>query len=148
MGIAYNRTFVDDAVERMSKIDDDTKPLWGSMSAGQMRAHLQTALRYSLGKEKESPDESTFMVKYILCPILLSGLMKLPKNVARPAMYDAAAPTATLDEVKTELDEILGQVEKGAFEPPAHPSLGDLGPTRWGKLHNIHFDHHLRQFGV
>lgn len=148
MASEFDSNCVPELIERFEKIDEDAKPLWGSMSAPQMRSHLRTALRYSLGKEKVSPDESTFLNKYILVPILLNEIIKLPKNVARPSMYDAAAPTSTLEELKAELDEYMAASAKADFDPPAHPSLGDLGPLKWGKLHKIHMDHHLRQFGV
>lgn len=148
MAIVFDRAFVDSSLGRMGEISDDAKPVWGSMSPGQMRAHLQLAIRYSLGKEEESPDESKPLLNMILIPVLLSGIMKLPKGVKGPAMYDAAAPSATLDEVKAELEEYLTNYEGSGFNPPAHPSLGNLGPDKWSKLHVIHVDHHLRQFGV
>lgn len=144
----FDQTMIDQVMERLGKIDDDAKPLWGSMSAPQMRAHLVTAVRYSLGKEAESPDESTLLTKWVLVPLLLSGLLKLPKNVARPKLYDASAPSATGEELKTEMQEFLTQLQSGSFNPPIHPTLGNLGPQGWARLHNVHTNHHLRQFGV
>ncbi|PCJ61963.1 MAG: hypothetical protein COA73_07210 [Candidatus Hydrogenedentota bacterium] len=148
MGISFDRAAVTNNLERMGKIPDDAKPLWGTMSSGQMRAHLQTALRYSLGKEEVPPDKSKFLIRAIVVPLLLSGLIKIPRGSSKSAMYDAAAPTASLEEVKAELEEFLSRKDTGGLNPPAHPALGDLGPNKWGKLHVIHFDHHLRQFGV
>jgi len=148
MAITYDRSFVDSALERMAKIPDDTQPLWGSMSPGQMRAHLQTAVRYSLGKEEETPDESKPLLNMIIIPLLLSGIMKMPKGLPKPGMYNSAAPSASVQEVKVEMEEFLEKYEGSGFNPPPHPSLGALGPKKWAQLHNIHFDHHLRQFGA
>jgi hypothetical protein len=144
----FDQGTIDNAVERLNKIDEDAKPLWGSMSPAQMRAHLVTAVRYSLGKDELTPDESSFLIKNILGPLFLGGILKFPKNIGRPKLYDASAPTATTDEVKAELDAFLAAASADTFDPPPHPSLGDLGPKGWGKLHDIHADHHLRQFGV
>lgn len=148
MAITFQASDTDTILARLEKIDEDATPLWGGMSAPQMRSHLRTALRYSLGKEEPSPDESSFVNKYILVPLLLSGTIKIPKNVKGPAMYDAALPTASVEELKAELDEYMVESAKSDFNPPKHPSLGDLGPIKWGKLHAVHMDHHLRQFGV
>lgn len=148
MGPKFDQTTIDATAERLSKIDDDKKPLWGVMTAPQMRSHLLTALRYSLGKEQESPPEGNFFVRRVATPLLLSGIMKLPKNIQRPKLYDAAAPTATVEELLAELREFYEQYQSSTFKPPPHPMLGDLGPTGWAKLHALHADHHLRQFGV
>lgn len=144
----FDQQTIDSAIERSNKIEEDAKPLWGSMSPAQMRAHMVTAVRYSLSKEEHSPDESTFVVKNILGPLIINGIIKLPKNIDKPKLYDASAPTATIEELKTEMDEFLEKLNSGSFSPPAHPALGDLGATGWAKLHAVHADHHLRQFGV
>ena len=144
----FDQAMIDRALERFNKIDEDAKPEWGSMSLGQMRAHMVTAIRYSLSKDELTPDEGSFLIKHIAGPLFVNGIVKFPKNVAKPKLYDASAPTATLDEVKTEMDEFLTELNSGSFDPPPHPALGDLGPVGWGKLHDVHADHHLRQFGV
>lgn len=144
----FDQATIDSTVQRMNKIDEDAQPIWGSMTPGQMRAHMVTAIRYSLSKEEHSPDESTFMVKNILGPLIIKGFIKLPKNIDKPKLYNASAPTATSDELKTEMDEFLEKLNSGSFDPPPHPSLGNLGATGWAKLHDVHADHHLRQFGV
>jgi hypothetical protein len=144
----FDQQSIDSVIERSNKIEEDAKPIWGSMSPAQMRAHMVTAIRYSLSKEEHSPDESTFVVKNILGPLIINGIIKLPKNIDKPKLYDASAPTATIEELKTEMDEFLAKLNSGSFDPPVHPALGDLGATGWAKLHDVHADHHLRQFGV
>lgn len=144
----FDQAMIDRTIERMNRIDEDAKPLWGSMSPGQMRAHLVTAVRYPLGKDEPTPDEGNFLTKKILAPLFINGILKFPKNIAKPKLYDASAQTAAVDELKAILDEFLAQLNSGSFDPPVHPALGDLGPVGWGKLHDVHADHHLRQFGV
>lgn len=144
----YDRNFIDKTVERMSSLSTDSKPVWGSMTAPQMMAHLLVAVRYSLGKEKETPPEGGFLIRYILGPIFVNGILPFPKGVGKPALYDAAAAQATVDELKAEMEEFLQAFESNRVDPPPHPLLGNLGPTGWSKLHVVHSDHHLRQFGV
>ena len=91
----YDRTFLDNAMKRFAKIEPNAKPEWGVMSPEQMRAHIKTAVRYSLGKEEPSPDERNWFVNTFILPLILNGLVKLPKNAERPKLYDAAPPEAT-----------------------------------------------------
>jgi hypothetical protein len=144
---AFDQSFVDDAMKEFEALAPDQEPEWGSMRPPQLFAHLTTAVRYGLGKEDPSPPEGSFFVRKIAAPLLISGIMKLPKNVKKPKLYDAEAPEGSTELLRTELEENLVRLKDGTFNPPPHPALGDLGPAGWCKLHIIHFEHHLRQFG-
>ena len=145
---SFDRSFLESAMKRFENIESDRQPEWGVMTPAQMRAHLKTAIRYSLGKEERSPDERNWLISTFVLPLLLNGWIKMPKNVKRPKLYDVAPPEATNDEVRSEMEAFLAAYEAGDFEPPPHPSLGNLGMKGWAKLHVVHCDHHLRQFGV
>ncbi len=148
MGIrAFDRSFVDEALTEFAALTPDQEPEWGSMRPPQLFAHLFTAVRYGLGKEELSPPEGGFLIRHVLSPILLTGLMKLPKNVSKPKMYDVEPPESTLELFRAEVEEHLERLNDGTLDPPPHSALGDLGPDGWSKLHIIHFEHHLRQFG-
>jgi hypothetical protein len=145
---AFDETFTEETMGRMRRIAEESKPLWGVMNPGQMRAHLMTAIRYSLGKEPPSPPEGSWFLRTILAPLLINGWLKMPKNVDRPKLYDVQPPSADIDALQAEMMEFLEKYGEGRLDPPPHPSLGDLGPNGWAKLHAVHIDHHLRQFGV
>lgn len=148
MGVrAFDRNFVNQSRALLESIPPDTRPHWGRMSLGQMLAHMQTAIRYSLGKDPETPNEGGLFGR-IAAPIILSGLLKIPKGQKGPAMYDAAAPSATVQDLVRELDDFLNASAKPGFAPPAHPFFGDIGPKGWANLHIVHLEHHLRQFGA
>lgn len=148
MGIrAFDQAFVDEAMAEFEALTPDQEPEWGSMRSPQLFAHLITAVRYGLGKEELSPPEGSFFIRRILSPLLISGIMKLPKNVDKPKMYDAEAPQGTAKELRAELEEHLARLNDGTLDPPPHPALGDFGPAGWSKLHIVHIEHHLRQFG-
>lgn len=144
----FNQAFVDDARKKLEQLTPETKPQWGSMSSPQMLAHMVTALRYSLGKEHETPNEGGFFGAYIASPLILSGLMKIPKGQKGPAMYDTAAPSATVNDLVVMLEEFLGRLQDSAFSPPPHPYFGSIGAKGWASLHIVHLEHHLRQFGL
>jgi hypothetical protein len=57
-------------------------------------------------------------------------------------------PEATAAELVTEM-KAFGEAYRAKTLPNIpHPFFGDFGPEGWAKLHVIHCDHHLRQFGV
>ncbi len=148
MGLrAFDKAFVEEAIAEFEALTPDLSPEWGSMRPPQMIAHLTTAVRYGLNKEEHTPPEGNFLIRHVLSPILLSGLLRMPKNIAKPKLYDASAPEGTLDALRTEIEDQLTRQDEGSFDPPPHPALGDLGPNGWGNLHTIHIEHHLRQFG-
>ena len=148
MGVrAYDQAFVDEVMVELSALQPDQVPEWGSMRPPQMLAHLTTALRYSLGKEALSPPEGSLLIRKLLCPLLLSGLIRMPKNVTKPKLYDAEAPEGTLETFREEATEFLSRLQDGTLDPPPHPALGDLGRVGWSKLHVVHIEHHVRQFG-
>lgn len=144
---AFDRTFVDEAMAEFAELTPDQVPVWGSMRPPQLFAHLTTAVRYGLGKEDIVPNEGSFLIRRIVSPLIINGIIKMPKNVAKPKMYDAQAPEGTLELFRVEVDEHLTRLQDGTLDPPAHSSLGDFGPDGWSKLHVVHFEHHLRQFG-
>jgi len=144
---AFDRNFINHSRTLLNSISSDARPVWGSMNRGQMLAHMQTAIRYSLGKETETPNEGGLFGRMV-APLILSGLIKIPKGQKGPAMYDTAAPSATVDELMAELNEFLEALWKPGFTPPAHPYFGDIGAKGWANLHIVHLEHHLRQFGA
>jgi hypothetical protein len=148
MGVrAFDRNFVNHSRTLLESIPPDIRPQWGRMTPGQMRAHMVTAVRYSLGKEQETPNEGGLFGR-LVAPLILGGIIKIPKGQKGPAMYDTAAPSATTQELVAELDAFLSASQKSGFAPPAHPYFGDIGARGWAQLHIVHLEHHLRQFGA
>jgi hypothetical protein len=143
----FDQAFIDDTISRYGKLPTDAKPKWGSMSPPQLFAHLTTAIRYSSGKEELTPDEGGFFGHWIAAPLILNGIIKIPKGQKGPAMYDTAAPEGDLETLRAELEELLAKLD-GDFQAPIHPYFGEIGNDGWTQLHVIHVDHHGRQFGV
>lgn len=144
----FDRAFVEETLAALRSIEPERKPKWGRMNRAQMLSHLRTAVRYSLGKEKQTPNVGGFFGRWIAGPLILNGWIRIPHNQKAPPMYDSALPEATLEQFEQELRELLAQVEAGTFQPVPHDYFGDIGPEGWKKLNVVHFEHHLRQFGA
>ena len=141
----------DRIVQRLETIGADTSRKWGKMQPIEMIAHLRRALEISLG-EVEVKDESNFLMRSILVPIVFSGYLPWPKGKLKTLPVFLATPEGDIDEEKTKLvaalDRFIEASEKEPEKKALSPAFGWLTLGYWRKVHGIHTDHHLRQFGV
>lgn len=149
---AFDHHFAEHLLERAARIAPDAQPQWGTMSRNRMFGHLYDIFEYCMGNMGEAPDKSTFKTRVIFRPLILSGIVKIPKNVKvppgkgdGPKMFERETE---LDELRAKMEEYLAKCQAGELDPPRHPFFGDLGVDGWAKFHVRHMDHHMRQFGV
>jgi hypothetical protein len=132
---------------RAARVTADTRPLWGTMNAEMMLAHLVENLRMGLGETQ---------VKSKRLPIRFTPLRQL---IVYWLPFPKGAPTApellpsdrrSVDVSKRELARLATAFGERASRKdwPPHPAFGNLGRRGWGVLAWRHMDHHLRQFGV
>ncbi len=90
------------------------------------------------------------MTRRVAGPLILQGLLPIPKNVRAPRR---AVPTSgihlqdDLETLQALLEEYLQLVQADELTCPPHPLFGDIGVDGWARFHVVHFEHHLRQFG-
>ncbi len=135
-------------IARFDRLTPTAKPLWGRMTAPQMVAHLNDAMRMARGdlrvKSKNMP-----LLRWYPIKMLVIYVMPFPKN----------APTApeiisrTPDDFAAEVTAAKALIERNAAEIDSlpdveHPVFGKMSRADWGALGHRHIDHHLRQFGV
>lgn len=132
---------------RLNKINQDSKPVWGKMNAGQMLHHCQMPLNIILEKED-----------YGVKPNWLINLL-FKKSMYSDKLWKKNLPTAKGFAIKDEkdfetekqditnlLDELNNQRKRIDWQ--AHPAFGKMTKEQWGKMQYKHLDHHFRQFGV
>ena len=143
--------YVDEIVSRLRSLDPETRPKWGRMSAREMVGHLAEAVRYSMGRGPELRDCSTWFTRTVLRRLLFWGVVRIPRNVTLPrpeAPRPALRARADLETLHALMEEYLAVVQAGELSTPHHPILGNIGVDGWARMHMLHFEHHLRQFGV
>ena len=138
--------YVAEVLRRVGRIQPDAKPAWGAMSRDDMVSHLAQWVRYSLGRTEPLPDQSTWFSRTILRPLFLHRIVPFPKGVRGADM--SRWPAADTETFHALLEDYLAHVQAGDIEPPPHPFFGPLGVDGWARIHLLHFEHHLRQFGV
>lgn len=149
MSSIYNKTDNDLIIARIENLSPDSKALWGKMTVDQMLSHCQAPMDFAFGK---TPMKANFIMrmfgKMLKGKILNSNEFKKNSPTApafiRTEKYD-------FDEVKNGLIDrinIFSQLGQSAIKTTKHPFFGEMTYDEWSKLHTMHLDHHLKQFGV
>ncbi|MBK6901308.1 MAG: hypothetical protein IPH04_00455 [Saprospirales bacterium] len=140
-------------VERVQRLNPDTKPNWGVMTVNQMLCHLSDNLRDMLKIR-----QTKLVVPGLLRPLIrLMVLTEKPWKPNSPTFKpykqgeggDGTPPTG-FDADKTKLLELLVEFssKNASFSFGPHAGLGNMNYDQRGYFMWKHFDHHLRQFGV
>nr|WP_294777245.1 DUF1569 domain-containing protein [uncultured Flavobacterium sp.] len=149
MSSIYNKADNDLIIDRINKLTPESQALWGKMTVDQMLSHCQAPLDFAFGK---TPMKANFLMRLI---------GKLVRNKILSAKeYQKNSPTAPafirkeaydFDSTKQGLIErinIFSEQGQKAIKTTKHPFFGEMTYDEWSKMHTMHLDHHLRQFGV
>lgn len=132
---------------RLERLKPDTRPVWGTMDAPQMLAHLANWMDMAKGdlptkfrnRPLRYPGIKQLVIYWIPFPHGVPTAVELidrpPSDWARE--YDA---------VRRAIEAFASMHPDAAW--PTHPAFGKLTPKAWGVLGYRHTDHHLRQFGT
>lgn len=127
-------------------LEPGTEPKWGTMTPGDLLAHLLDTYRIAL---KEAPLDFTvpapkWLMKWIViyCPI------PWPKGkVKAPPAYLSSAP-GDLEEDKQRLLDYTRRFIETDEVLRDHSAFGKMTKDDWDHLLYRHFQHHFRQFGL
>jgi hypothetical protein len=166
--VVYLSAFNDEHILKQMKVDinkkeelnslldllcEDTEAKWGLMKSQHMIEHLVKTLEFSNGKmllTLKATEEEAKMAKqkFIYTDAempqgLKSSLLgEVPDSFKYPG----------LDEAKKNLIHELNEFHNHFMNHPSasfiHPRLGNLNYHEWIILHNKHFTHHFKQFGL
>ncbi|MBL8151641.1 MAG: DUF1569 domain-containing protein [Blastocatellia bacterium] len=137
---------------RVCKLKPATEGLWGKMTANEMICHLSDTLRVTLG-EKKAKGTGKWYDKTIMKWLALSPVPWPRGKIVAPAEVNqekAGIRPIEFEKDKEVFLKLLSRyAEKNAdYNWPQHPILGQLSYWQWGRFHYVHFNHHLKQFGV
>lgn len=139
-------------IDSLSKLDDNTPPQWGKMSAQHMIEHLILTFRICNGTK-----EVKVVTEERMIPIqkrFLLGSKPLPKLFINPVIGEDLL-VLEFENLSASKKELLKEIEKYELyfklnpeAKPAHPVFGYLNKTEWNIFHNKHIRHHFLQFGI
>lgn len=145
----YNPSDNEAFIARIHLLNKDSQPLWGKMTVDQMLSHCQAPIDVAFGT---LPLRSNWFMKLI---------GKLFKNkILNANEFKKDSPTAPdfirkdrydFEHTKTELIakfNTFAQLGHASIKSKKHPFFGEMNYDEWDKLHAMHLEHHLKQFGV
>lgn len=148
----FDQAYITHIVEKLGTLGLDAKPLWGTMNRAQVLGHLNATVCYTLGQGKEMPFKGNWKSRRVFKPLILNGIVAIPKGVKIPRPpgvgKEQMFPDATLEQLQASLEVALQQFRSGAVQPRMHPFFGMLTGREWARFHVAHFTHHMKQFGV
>jgi hypothetical protein len=136
--------------DRLANVRPDAQRRWGTMTAHQMICHLSDSLRAALGKKHVSTADSLFM-RTILKPLALWVPVPWPHGFkTRPEMdqQQGGTPPTNFASDLAELRILFERFCAAEGEFAAHAMFGQLSRAERMRHGYLHFDHHLRQFGL
>lgn len=142
----FNATERRRVIERLQKLQPESQPRWGSLTAPLLMAHLIDACRISFAEKAVEPQPgflSTALGRW------LALRMPIPRGrIKAPPAFHETEP----EDFDSDRARVITYIERFADGPDQtwgpSPIFGQLSPQQWARLHRTHFDHHLRQFGV
>lgn len=144
-------TTVESVIEHLSKLEADTQPKWGKMSAQRMIEHLTDAVRIATGKNPQNlliPEEKIESMQRFL-----ASDKEMAQNIQVPfAKEDVDLRHSEIELALDELVEELIMFEELYAEneglTQVHPFYGALDYDQWTRLNAKHLTHHFKQFGL
>jgi len=139
-----------EVLDRLAKVRSDSQPKWRTMSAHQMICHLSDPLRSPLDEKYISPSTSLFK-RTVMKPLALWAPIRWPHGFkTRPEMDQQQGGTAPVDFTSDleELRALCGRFFTWDREFAPHAMFGQMSKSQRMRYAYLHFDHHLRQFGV
>lgn len=138
--------------QAISSLDEDTKPLWGEMTAQHMVEHLMFSFRMAtdrLDVECRTPDEKLDRMQ-----AFLNLNRAMPKGFTNPVTgkklldHQFADMARAKEALEKEVQYFLSYYKENPKATHTNPMFGQLDAEGWMKFHFKHCFHHLSQFGL
>jgi hypothetical protein len=135
---------------RISKLQPDSQPLWGTMNSAQAAAHCSGGLEWAVGDSVPPRMLVGSIIGKMIKPLVLRDDAPMRRNspTARTLVIaDKRELAAEQGRLSGLITRFVANGSAGCTANP-HSFFGRLTPGEWAILMYKHVDHHLRQFGV
>ncbi|MEZ4687569.1 MAG: DUF1569 domain-containing protein [Bacteroidia bacterium] len=136
----------------IDKVQENSQPRWGKMTAQHMLEHLSGVNYLALGKitaKLEIPEEQVPRAQ-----AWLASDKMFRKNIRLDALPEEPSPLrfADIEEAKSKAKGTLQRFKSHFDQQPEfkamHPAFGMLTRDQWEQFLYKHYRHHLAQFGI
>ena len=145
----FNPADNQELISRIHKVTPESKAQWGKMNAAQMLSHCHGPIDVAFGD---------LNLKANFFMLLLGKIVK--NKILNSAEFKKDSPTAPafirnepcdFEQSKADLIQKINhfsELGEKAIKTTKHPFFGEMTHEEWDKLHVMHLEHHLKQFGV
>ncbi len=147
----FDRSTLPAFTDRLARLTAESPRQWGEMDVDRTLRHLIFSFEMSLG-EQDVEDKSVPIFRDLIFVLFFRLFTNWPKAKIKgpeisfpPPEEDFGAARETL---KAKMRRFADELERRPDQRQVNPTLGPIPLTRWSRLHGLHTDHHLRQFGV
>jgi len=148
--IDLDTTTLPEFERRVKAISATAQRQWGTMSLAQMFAHLRLGFEIS-NEDRESKDESRAWLLPIIWVLMFRIFTNWPKGKIKASTQFLDDDAEDVEDERSQLIESMCRfVERSENDPDRvvlEPMLGRISLKKWQRLHGVHTDYHLRQFG-
>lgn len=148
----FDRIYAKEVIERLRRLRPDVQPRWGVMKPDELVPHLIGTMRFSMGDLGEQYFMGNWVTVNVVGPLLMNGILPMPKGVkfkdAKGTPQPGLSAPGDIDDLEVEIERYIAGNEAGSINTARHGVFGDLGVDGWAKMHVVHFNHHLKQFGL
>lgn len=136
---------------RVIAVSSTAQRQWGTMSLAQMFAHLRIVFEISL-EERETKDESRAWLMPFLWIVLFRIWTNWPKGIIKASPQFLNDSAEDIEAERSQLIASMRRFVERSESNPGHivlePMLGRISLKKWQRVHGVHSDYHLRQFGA
>ncbi|MBK6445981.1 MAG: DUF1569 domain-containing protein [Bacteroidetes bacterium] len=139
-----------EVIDRINKLNPETKALWGKMNVSQMLAHCNVTYELIYEDKHQKPNAFMKLVLKLLVKSSVVGEKGYKKNNPTAPQFLIKEERNFEIEKKRLVDYInkTQQLGESEFDGKVSHSFGKLNKTEWNNMFYKHLNHHLAQFGV
>lgn len=146
MKTIFDKTIIEELVQRIEILKANSQSQWGKMNAYQMLKHCTMSEEMFQGKKTYK----RLFIGHLFGKIALNGILKDEKPMKQnspthPEMKITGA--GNFENEKAKWIELLQAYSSFSNLDFVHPFFGKMTKDEIGKYVYKHTDHHLRQFG-
>jgi oxepin-CoA hydrolase/3-oxo-5,6-dehydrosuberyl-CoA semialdehyde dehydrogenase len=143
---------VKELVSKVDKLNSNTEPRWGTMTAQKMVEHLINTFLISSGQMKTEcfSDEAKLPVlkKILMSDRPMPKGFDSPANKKVPQDYQFENIDTAIRVLAVEVDNYYNYFNENPDAVLMNPTFGELNKDEWEQFHKKHLTHHLTQFGL
>jgi len=143
---------IDDLINKIGRLQENTIPVWGTMTSQKMVEHLVNTFRVSSAKlvvpcyteERKLP----VLKRFLISDRPLPREFKSPANELIPQGYQFQTIDIAKSNLLNEVEDYYKYFEQNPDSIIMNPTFGELNKEEWKQFHIKHLTHHLTQFGL